>query len=120
MTCRGVTAVVYTDAQAAELDRKRMNYYRKYSAVAEETVNGWTFGQWGNTQYFADLLRHALLLAIFRAKKNPKIVPWAPSGVARLRVAVRDVLDLAKAGGFIVPGQASEGATGFDALGNAE
>jgi len=104
----GVDAITLSTAEAAELDRKRANYYRAYSDSAKETVNGWTFKEWANTQYFVDLLRHELLTALFNARKAEKIVPWSPRGVAIMRVAIRDVLDLAVDGGFIAPGIATE------------
>lgn len=100
----GTAPTELTPAQIAELDRKRTNYYLRVSDELRNTAQGWTAKQWGNTQYFADLLRHELQLAVYNAKKSARNLGWNASGIASLNVAMGDVFIRARNAGFITAG----------------
>lgn len=100
-----------TDAQEAELVRKRVNFYRDYGTDSY-TAEGHAFGAWIDARFWVDWFVDAVQAAVFNLlRQSPARVPQTPEGVAAIQDVIEGVCDEGVRNGGIAPGQLSPALT---------
>lgn len=103
----GLTPITLTDAQAAELDRKRVNYYRREGNF-QHTRGGITFGEWYEAQYFLLWLKNAVAIAAYNYSLRLEAFTGSNADYAGLRAAIAVPLQQGVDSGFLLPGTVSD------------
>ena len=103
----GITPHVLTDEQAAELDRKKGNYYRREGAL-RHTRGGRTTGEWYEAAYYLLWLDNAVALAAYNYKMSLEAFIGTDRYYAGLREAISVPLRQSVASGAVSPGQVSD------------
>ena len=101
---QGTTANELTDAQVTELERKRINYYRKDGSLSY-TREGWTFGTWMDVQAFGNWFNDAAQTEIYNVLSNSDIPQHDSDG--SIRQALTTICELAIVNGALAPGNVS-------------
>ena len=107
-TLAGETADDYTDAEIAELQRKRVNFYTRYGNIAmlaEGTTGNPTV--WADVRVWLDWLVSRLETDVMNLLTSSRRVPLTPAGVARLMNVVNGVLEQGVENGGIASGVVS-------------
>ena len=102
----GVTPVIYTDAQAEELDRKRVNYYRREGNL-QHTRGGRTFGEWYEAAVFLLWLKNEISLVAYNYLQSLEAFTASDEDYAGLRAFITVPLTQSIASGFLLPGTVS-------------
>lgn len=104
----GITPSVITESQKAELDRKRCNYYVRFSgnAIYTEGVTPKP-GVWIDVQYFLDWMVNAVEVDVWNLLVSSPSVPQTPTGMQAIREKIVNVLEQGVTNGGIAPGTVS-------------
>ena len=103
----GLTPHTLTDEQAAELDRKRANYYRKEGNL-QHTRGGRTGGEWYEAAYFLLWLENAVSQAAYDFNLSKEAFIGNDDDYAALREAISVPLVQAVNSGAVSPGVVSD------------
>ena len=101
---QGVTANEFTDAQIEELERKRINYYRK-DGSRSYTREGWTFGTWIDVQAFANWFNDAAETEVYNVLAGSDVPQHDSDG--SIREALITICEIAVANGALASGTVS-------------
>ncbi|MDE2725490.1 MAG: DUF3383 family protein [Gemmatimonadota bacterium] len=103
----GLTPLVLTDAQAAELDRKRVNYYRREGNL-QHTRGGRTAGEWYEAAVYLLWIKNAIALAAYNYNLSLEYFAGTNDDYAGLRRAMSVPLGQSVDSGFVSPGPVSD------------
>ena len=103
----GVTPVIYTDTQAQELDRKRVNYYRREGNL-QHTRGGRTFGEWYESAVFLLWLKNEIALSAYNYIQSLEAFTASDEDYSGLRAFITVPLTQSIASGFLLPGTVSD------------
>ena len=108
-TLNGVPGSNLSAEQAAELDRKRINYYTSFDGSAPIYTEGVTTkpGVYMDTRIWLDWLVNALETEILNLLRSVPRVGQTTNGLARLHATIQDVLEQGAGNGGIAPGTVS-------------
>ena len=102
----GVSAHTLTTAQAEELDRKRMNYYRKEGNL-QHVRGGRTFGEWYEAAVWILWIQNEIALAAYNYMQGLEAFTASDDDYAGLREALSVPLRQGVDSGFLLPGTVS-------------
>lgn len=102
----GVSPHTLTTAQAEELDRKRMNYYRKEGNL-QHVRGGRTFGEWYEAAVFLLWIENEIGLAAYNYNQGLEAFTASDADYAGLREAISVPLRQGVDSGFLLPGTVS-------------
>ena len=102
----GRTVDDLTTSQAAELTRKRINYYSKYGDVSM-VAEGHTFGPngWIDERYWLDWFVQAVRAGVFVLLRSSPAIPQTVAGVGAVKAAVESVCRKGVRNGGLAPGK---------------
>jgi len=100
-TIQGTEADDLTTAQLAELDRKRINHYTKY------TAQGTSFGTWIDSQYWIDWFSDTLRREVEQMFLANGVIPYTTAGAEAVRDTIIGVCEQGVSNGGIAPNTVS-------------
>ncbi|MDE2848208.1 MAG: DUF3383 family protein [Gemmatimonadota bacterium] len=98
---QGTTADKLTVTQIAELDRKRINHYTRY------TAQGTSFGTWIDAQYWIDWFSDTLRREVEQLFIGTGVIPYTSGGAEAVRDTIIGVCESGVTNGGIAPNTVS-------------
>ena len=105
----GTTPDRLTTTQREELDRKRINYFRRVGpgGSLSETGEGTSFGTWIDVQSWVDWFQTAIETDVYNLLRGSPRIPQTGEGVSALRNSIVGVCERGVRNGGIAPNDVS-------------